>query len=323
MRYLRLVPTIALVPAFLASTCALVGCHDGGAVTPPVVIEGSSTVYRISQAAQIDFKKVEPGIRILVSGKGTGPGFGRYLAGETDIIDASRDAGPSETKQAEEKGIPWTRLRIGYDGITVVVSHSNDFVESLSVAQLKALLGPDARVNTWKDLDPSWPDRKIRLFTPDNDSGTYEFFNEATHGDKKAQRKEGVQMSADDNTLVSGVAGEADGLGYFGYAYAVKNQARLRIVPIRDGDDAEPIGPNPDTILNGTYKPLARPLYLFVKNEAYLGRPEVKAFVDYYLEHIDELVTKADYVPPTDADKAGNRAALEALANPGTVSHSS
>ncbi|MFO0956751.1 MAG: PstS family phosphate ABC transporter substrate-binding protein [Isosphaeraceae bacterium] len=317
----RLRPAIALIPAILALAWSMCGCSGTGTggVSAPVVVEGSSTVYRISQAAQIDFKKAQPDIKVLVSGKGTGPGFGRYLRGETDIVDASRDAQPSESKEAEEKGLPWTRLLVGYDGITVVVPRSNDFVTALSVAQLKALLEPDAKAETWKDLDPSWPDRKVKLFTPDDDSGTFEFFNEAIHGKKKEQRKKGVQMSADDNTLVSGVAGEADGLGYFGYAYAVKNKSRLRIVPVRNGHDAEPVEPNPETILQGTYKPLSRPLYLFVKNEAYLKRPEVRAFVDYYLQNIDALTTKADYVPPTESDKAANRAALEALATPGNV----
>lgn len=319
----RPVATI-VVPSILTWTWLLTGCGGGGgegggghAARSPVVIEGSSTVYRISQAAQIDFKKAEPGIKVLVSGKGTGPGFGRYLRGETDIVDASRDAKDSERSEAEAKGLPWTRLLVGYDGITLIVPRSNDFVKSLSIAQLKAVLGPEATARTWKDLNPAWPDRPVKLFTPDNDSGTYEFFCEAIHGDRKAQRKEGVQTSADDNTLVSGVAGEPDGLGYLGYAYAVKNKARLQIVAVQNGDGAEPIEPNPETILKGTYQPLSRPLYLFVKNEAYLKRPEVKAFVDFYLEQIDTLATRADYVPPTEADKTANRAALDALNAPG------
>ncbi len=319
-------PALLGWPVFLV---LVTGCGGGGGPAPSegpspagtgtpspklngeVVIEGSSTVYRISQAAQVGFKKVQPDVRVKVSGKGTGTGFGRYLRGETDLIDASRPAKPEEEKEAKEKGLEWTRFLVGYDGITVVVPKSNEFVKTLRVDQLKALFEPDSHVSTWKDIDASWPDRKIKLFTPDNDSGTFEFFAEAIIG-KKAQRKDGVQTSADDNTLVTGVAGDADALGYFGYAYYVKNKARLRDVAIQAGPDAPAVEPNPTTILDGSYKPLARPLYVYVKNEALKSRPEVVAFVRYYLESIDELTGRADYVPPTADDKRSNDDAFQA-----------
>jgi phosphate transport system substrate-binding protein len=315
----------------------LVGCGDGGGgpatngpggsggpttgaagtgtatekLSGEVVIEGSSTVYRISQAAQIGFKKAQPDVRVKLAGKGTGTGFGRYLRGETDVIDASRPAKPEEEAEAKEKGLEWTRFLVGYDGITLVVPKSNEFVKVLTVEQLKALFEPDSQVATWKQLDTSWPDRKIKLFTPDNDSGTFEFFAEAIVG-KKAQRKDGVQTSADDNTLVTGVARDPDALGYFGYAYYVKNKSILRDVAVQAGPDAPAVEPNPTTILDGTYKPLSRPLYIYVKNEALKARPEVVAFVRYYLEQIDDLTTRADYVPPTAEDKQANQAAFAA-----------
>lgn len=330
-RVIGLVPHLGWASVWLLAGW-MTGCNPGGVgdgaagagadparLSGTVAIEGSSTVYRISQVAQVGFKKVHPGVKILLGGKGTGTGFGRYLRGETDIIDASRVAKPEEQREAEEKGLPWTRFLIGYDGITVVVHKDNDFVQSLSTEQLKALFEPDSKVTTWKQLDPAWPDRKINLFAPDNDSGTFEFFAEAIIG-AKAQRKDGVQTSADDNTLVSGVAGDIDGLGYFGYAYYVKNKARLRDVPIQAGPDAKPVEPSFETILQGTYKPLSRPLFLYVKNEA-MKRPEVATFVRYYLDKIDELTTKADYVPPTAQDKEANQKAREGLvpAEPGSA----
>jgi phosphate transport system substrate-binding protein len=274
-----------------------------------VVVDGSSTVFRISKAAQVSYTKANgSGVNVLVGNHGTGGGFGRYLQGEVDIVDASRKAKPEEEAKAREKGLEWARFTVAYDGITVVVNPENTFVKSMTVEQLKKLFEPDSKVTTWKDLDPSWPDRKIVLYTPDNDSGTYEFFVEAIIG-QKAQRKD-VQASSEDNVLVTGVAGDVDGLGYFGYAYYAANKAKLRDVAIQDGPDAQPVAPNHDTILSQTYKPLARPLYLYVKTSALTKRPEVAHFLKYYLDNLDTLVTTAGYVPATATDKAENAKAL-------------
>ncbi len=244
--------------AFLTAAL-LAGCGGGGGeatsaggrgATPAggpklsgeVYLDGSSTVYRISKAAQIDYsKKFGPGVKVLVGNHGTGGGFGRYLEGEVDIVDASRMAKPEEESKAKEKGLAWTRYIVGYDGITVVLNPKNDFVKALTVAQLKALFEPGSTVNTWKQLDPSWPDRKISIYAPDNDSGTFEFFAEAIIG-KKEQRKD-IQVSPDDNVLVKGVAGDVDGLGYFGYAYYAANKDKLREAPIQNGPDAKPVAP--------------------------------------------------------------------------------
>ena len=185
-----------------------------------------------------------------------------------------------------------------------MVNPANDFVKSLSVEQLKKLLEPDSKVTTWKQLDPSWPDRKIILYTPDNDSGTFEYFTEAVIGKKNQQRKD-VQASSDDNTLVTGVSGDADGLGYFGYAYYAANKDRLRAVPIQKDADSPPVGPSPETILDQTYQPLARPLFIYVKNSS-MARPGVGRFMSYYINNIDKLATQAMFVPPTAEDQAEN-----------------
>jgi phosphate transport system substrate-binding protein len=294
----------------------LAGCGGSSTATlPTIVIDGSSTVFRISQAAQVKYAK-EPGskAKVLVGNRGTGGGFARYLEGEVDIVDASRHAKPEEEEQARAKGLDWTRFTVGYDGITLAVNAKNDWAKALTVEQLKALFAEGSKVATWKDLDPSWPDRKISLFAPDNDSGTYEFFSEAILGSGKAvQRKEGVQPSPDDNTLVTGVAGDLDGLGYFGYAYYAANAARLRAVPIANTGASAPVGPAPETILSGAYAPLSRPLYIYVKNKA-LARPEVGDFLRYYIENIDTLATLGKYVPPKPADQEANRKALPTAA---------
>jgi phosphate transport system substrate-binding protein len=307
--------------AATAALMALAGCGGGtdggnpggGAIAgggEPVIVDGSSTVYKISQAAQEGYEAINPRAKIVVDYHGTGGGFGRYNRGEVDIVDASRKAKPDEEEQAKSQGFDWTRLLVGHDGITIVINPKNDFVKALTVDQLKALFEPDSKVGTWKDLDPSWPDRKIVLYTPDNDSGTFEFFTEAAVGKAKAQRKD-VQANSDDNILVNGVTGDVDGLGYFGYAYYAAHKEVLKAVPIRKGD-APPVLPSPETILDQTYSPLSRPLFIYVKNKS-AKRPEVADFVKYYVENVAELSKAGGYVPPTDEEQAENRKALDAM----------
>ena len=244
---------------------AIGGC--GGADEKPsagltpaatIVVDGSSTVVRISEAAQNAFKAVNPAVTVTVDEHGTGGGFARYLQNEVDIVNASRDAKPDEEKKAKEQGIEWTRFLVGYDGITLVVNPKNDFVKELSVDQLKAIWAPGSKVKTWKDVDPSWPDRPIVFYSPDNDSGTFEFFTEAIVGKAKSQRDD-VQQNSSDNSLVQGVAGDPDGLGYFGYAYYASNKDKLRAVAVRNGKDAKPVLPSPETIKDKSYAPAVAP----------------------------------------------------------------
>jgi phosphate transport system substrate-binding protein len=285
-----------------------------GSVENTVDVGGSSTVFRISDRAREAFADVDPKVNVIVGSYGTGGGFSRYLKGELDVIDASRPATEEEELKAKTQGIDWSRFLVGYDGIAVVVNPKNDFVKGLSVDQLRRLFEPESKVKTWKDLDPSWPDRKVILYTPDKDSGTFEYFTEAIVGTKGRQRGD-VQASADDNFLVKGVSGDVDGLGYFGYAYFAANAKALRVVPIRAKDGAPAVEPNVETILKKTYTPLARPLYIYVKKSS-MRRPAVAAFVTYYIEHLDTLTRKAGYVPPTEADRAANTKELPATGGP-------
>lgn len=292
----------------------LAGCGSDGSLSSPaptIVIDGSSTVFRISRAAQEAFAEVDPNVTVVVDNHGTGGGFGRYLEGEVDIIDASRDAKADEKEKAWSQALEWTRLLVGYDGITIAVNAKNDFAKSITVDQLKKLWEAGSTIKTWKDLDPSWPDRKIVLYSPDNDSGTFEFFTEAILGKGKSPR-DGVQQSSDDNILVNGVAGDPDGLGYFGYAYYAANKERLRPMAVQAGADAPAVEPSPATIADKSYKPLSRPLYLFVKNSA-AKRPEVGRFLGYYLDNISTLAVKGGYDPPTPDDVQAGKAALASL----------
>jgi phosphate transport system substrate-binding protein len=192
-----------------------------GSVESTVEVDGSSTVFRISDRAREAFSEVDPKVNVVVNNHGTGGGFGRYLKGEVDVVDASRAASDDEELKAKTQALDWTRFLVGYDGIAVVVNKGNDFVKELTVAQLKKLFEPDSKVKTWKDLNPAWPDRKLILYTPDKDSGTFEYFTEAITA--KGKQRGDVQASSDDNFLVKGVSGDADGIGYFGYAYYAAN----------------------------------------------------------------------------------------------------
>ena len=286
---------------------AMIGCGS----EPPVVVDGSSTVLPISMAAQEGFDREHPGARIVVDSHGTGGGFGRYVQGEVDIVDASRPAKPKEEADSKAKGLDWTRFLVGHDGITVVVHPENDWVKSLSVEQLKAIFEPESRIKTWKQIDDSWDDRPIKFYTPDDDSGTFDFFTGAIVGEEGSQRKD-VQSSANDNTLVEGVSRDRDALGYFGYAYYVENEDKLKSVPIDPGGDAGPMSPSTESIYDGSYTPLSRPLFIYVKDES-ARRPLVAEFVRYYLENVGTLAERAGYVAPTDAERSENSASLTKL----------
>jgi phosphate transport system substrate-binding protein len=302
----------------LTVSSALIGCGDAAktekgapADATPVAVDGSSTVYRISKIAQKEFDQIDPSVEVIVNNSGTGGGFAKYLQNEVDIVDASRLAKADEETKANAQGMPWVKFLVGYDGITVVVNPKNDFVKDLSVEQLKAIWEPDSKIKTWKDLDPSWPAREIKLYCPDDKSGTFEFFTEAIVGKAKSQRKD-VQASSDDNTLVRGVAGDPDGIGYFGYAYYKANSSDLKSVAVKKDKDAPAVAPSPESILDKSYTPLSRPLFIYVKKSAY-KRPGVAAFVKFYLDNVTDLATKAKYVAPTEDDRNANKATLGTL----------
>ena len=275
-----------------------------------VLIDGSSTVYPISQAVAEEFQGSHPNVKVVVGTSGTGGGFKKFVAGETDINDASRPIKDSEAAQCKDNGIEYLELKVAIDGLSVVVNTENDWCKAITVAQLKKLWEPGSTVTKWSELDPSWPDEEIRLFGPDTDSGTFDYFTDVICGEEGASRT-GYTPSTDDNVLVRGVSGEKYSLGYFGFAYYLENAAKLKAIPVSATDDiADAVAPTPETIEGGTYVPLSRPLFLYV-NKAKLARPELAEFLTYYLAEGQSLVSEVGYVRLGKETHAATSAALK------------
>ena len=258
-----------------------------------VEIDGSSTVFPISEAVAEEFNKVHPNVRVNVGVSGTGGGFKRFTVGETDISDASRAIKDSEHEAAVANGVEYHELRVGTDGLSVMVSTQNDFLDCLTVGELKMIWDTGSEVDNWNQVRSNFPDRPLRLYGPDTDSGTFDFFTEEINGEAQVSRAD-YTASADDNVLVQGISGDRNALGYFGYAYYAENADKLKLVAVDDGEGC--VTPTPDTILSGEYKPLTRPLFIYV-NKKSLERPEVRAFVEFYMEHGEELTREVGYVP--------------------------
>ena len=258
-----------------------------------VEIDGSSTVFPISEAVAEEFNKISPNVRVNVGVSGTGGGFKRFTAGETDISNASRGIKDSEHDAAVANGVEYYELRVGTDGLSVMVSTQNDFVDCLTVGELKSIWDTGSTVNNWNQVRSGFPDRPLRLYGPDTDSGTFDFFTEEINGEAQVSRAD-YTASADDNVLVQGIGGDRNALGYFGYAYYAENTDKLKLVAVDNGDGC--VTPTPDTILSGEYKPLTRPLFIYVNKES-LERREVRTFVEFYMEHGEELTREVGYVP--------------------------
>ncbi len=258
-----------------------------------IEIDGSSTVAPISQAVAEEFEKLHGDTEPIVGVSGTGGGFKRFTAGETDISDASRTISESEVTAAQENGIEFLELKVGTDGLSVMVSPQNDFVDCLTMEQLHEIWKPGSTIKKWSDIDPTWPDRDISLYGADTDSGTFDYFTEEVNGEAKVSRDD-YTASADDNVLVRGIGGDRNSLGYFGYAYYIENQDQLKLVGVDNGGGC--VKPSPETIASGTYTPLSRPLLLYVNVES-LQKPQVLEFVKFYMDVGAELTTEVGYVP--------------------------
>lgn len=254
-----------------------------------ISIDGSSTVYPISQAVAEGFMDANSGVNVTVSESGTGGGFKKFVNGELDITGASRPIEPEEVEAAKANGIEFVELPVAFDGLSVVVHPSNNWTDHLTVEELKRVWEPDSKVNNWKDIRAGFPDVPLKLFGAGTASGTFEYFTEAIVGVKKSSRST-YQASENDNTLVQGVAGDKGGLGYFGYAYFVENRDKLKILKIDGGKG--PIEPNETTINDGTYAPLSRPLFVYINRKS-LDRPEVKAYAKFLLSAAGRPFLKA------------------------------
>jgi phosphate transport system substrate-binding protein len=290
---------LLILSAMLLLAAACGGQRAGeGQLGGHIRMDGSSTVYPIAEAAAEEFRGVQPAVRVTVGISGTGGGFKKFTRGEIDITNASRPIKDSELQMAREGGVEFIELPVAYDGIAIVVNPSNNWVHTLTVDQLKRMWQPEAqgKVTRWNQIDSSWPDMEIRLFGPGVDSGTYDYFTGAVVGREGASRGD-FTSSEDDNVLVQGVASDERALGFFGYAYYEENRNRLKLIPIDGGNG--PVVPTPETINNGTYQPLSRPVFMYVSSAA-ADRPEVTEFVRFYFREAAGLVREVGYIPLPD-----------------------
>jgi len=282
--------SIALAAASVAAcgggpaSSSSAGAGASGAPTM-IKLDGSSTVFPISEAVAEEFQKANPTVRITVGISGTGGGFQKFCRQETDISDASRPIKPAEIEACQQAGVEYIELPVAYDGLAIVVNPKNSWATSMTVAELKALWAPEAQgaVTKWSQIRKSWPDREIHLFGAGVDSGTFDYFTEAIVGKEGSSRGD-FTSSEDDNVIVQGVAGDEVGLGFLPLAYVEQNAAALKVVPVDDGKNENgsgPIAPSAETVRNGTYQPLSRPLFIYVARKA-ADRPEVQKLVDAF-----------------------------------------
>ncbi len=297
---------------------SLLGCSGGdskpqeGTAKPPepakpatIRVDGSSTVFPITEAVAEEFRKAGNAADVTVGIAGTGGGFKKFCTGETDLSDASRPIKPSEVELCLKNNVNYVELPIAYDGLAVVVNPKNDWLASITTEELKKIWEPEAqgKVMKWSDVNPKWPAKDLRLFGAGVDSGTYDYFTDAINKKEHASRGD-FTSSEDDNVLVQGVAGDVGALGFFGLAYYEENMDKLKLVPVDDGkpeNGAGPITPTAQTVQDATYQPLSRPLFVYVSVKA-LDRPEIQSFVKYYLTEASKLVAEVGYIAlPADA----------------------
>jgi phosphate transport system substrate-binding protein len=266
-----------------------------------VKIDGSSTVYPITEAVAEEFQKAKKNaVRVTVGISGTGGGFKKFCRGEIDISDASRPILKKEMADCKAAGIDYYELPVAFDALTVVINPKNTFIKALTVEELKKMWEPGAqgKVTRWKQVNPAWPDAPLKLFGAGSDSGTFDYFTEAIVGKAKSSRGD-YTASEDDNVLVQGVARDTNAIGYFGFAYYVENKDKLKAVPIVEKAGKPAVSPSIETVIDGTYQPLARPIFIYVNAKSF-AKPEVKQFVEYYMKHGAQLSKEVKYVPLPD-----------------------
>jgi phosphate transport system substrate-binding protein len=312
---------LVAVPAGLALALALAACGGGNeeaangggdGVSGEVVVDGSSTVQPLTAAAGELFAEQEPGVNVSVATSGTGGGFEKFCQGQTDISNASRPIKDEEAAICEENGVEFTELRVATDALTVVTSAENDFVDCLTIEELNTMWAPESegKVTTWKQVNPEFPDEELELYGPGTDSGTFDYFTDEVNGEEGASRSD-YNASEDDNVLVQGVSGSPNAIGYFGYTYYEENADSLKAIEIDSGDGC--VAPSAEAAADGTYTPLARPLFIYVADKAYDEKSQVSAFVDYYVENDGSIAEAAQYITLNDDQKSELEDALGTL----------
>ena len=285
------------------------GGTSGASLSGRIQADGSSTVGPFTTRAAEDFQRDNSGVQVTVGISGTGGGFERFCAGETDISDASRPIKDEERQACEAKGIEYVEFQVANDALTVVVNKENDWATCLTVDQLKAIWEPGSKVGNWSQVpDADFPDQQMKLFGPGTDSGTFDYFTDEINGEEGASRTD-YAPSEDDNIIVQGVAGEKGGLGYFGFSYFEENQGTLNAVEIDGGDGC--VAPSAAAAQDGSYKPLSRPLFVYVKKDSF-AKPEVEAFVGFMLDNAAKIAEETQYVAMTQAQIDEAKSAYDA-----------
>ena len=287
------------------------GAFEEEKLSGTVRADGSSTVAPLVSLAAERFRKEEPGVKVTVGISGTGGGFERFCRGETDLANASRPIKDEEIAACEKKGIDYIELQVANDGLSVVVNNGNDWAKCLTVEQLKKIWQPGSKIKNWKDVDPSFPSQTLTLFGAGTDSGTFDYFTGAIVGEEGASRSD-YTATEDDNVTVRGVAGDKGALGYFGLSYYESNKSKLKAVEIDGGDGC--VAPSVETVQDGTYKPLSRPLFTYVKKSSALDKLEVDAFLQFLLDNQETLARGALFVPLTSDQLERSRTVLEGAA---------
>jgi len=278
-----------------AAGLGLANAQDYARMRGAIAIDGSSTVYPITEAVAEEFRKVARDVRVTVGISGTGGGFKRFTVGETDISDASRPIKVKELKAAEENGVAFIEVPVAYDGLSIVVNKENYWVDQLTVEDLKKIFLDGTTVMKWSDVNASYPDTPIKIYAPGTDSGTFDYFKEVIAG-KTGSIRSDMSVSEDDNVLVRGVSGDTGGIGFFGCAYYFENRDKLKVVPIVNAKLGKAIEPTAKTIENGTYAPFSRPLFIYVSKKSLQSKPQLKAFIEFYLDNCAELAQEVGYV---------------------------
>jgi phosphate transport system substrate-binding protein len=292
----------------------------GGDLSGSISIDGSSTVAPLTEQIAARFQADNPDVQVSVGTSGTGGGFEKFCRGETDISEASRTIEDEEIAACEKAGIAYEEIGVANDALSVVVNPGNP-VECMSVEQLSAIYGPESKITNWNEvegLEPSF-EAKLAIFSPGSDSGTFDYFTEEINGEEGAQRTDGVNVvGEDDNATVTGVSGDEGGIGYFGYSFYNENRDRLKAMQVKNPDTGDCVAPSETTVQDGSYKPLSRELFIYPSAKA-LERPEVKAFVEYYLEHVNDVIPEAGFIGLTPEQLTEAQAKVQSLSAGGTA----
>ncbi|CAN7208100.1 PstS family phosphate ABC transporter substrate-binding protein [Peribacillus frigoritolerans] len=263
-----------------------------GQLQGEVITDGSSTVFPIMEAVAEEYMATQPDVKVSVGSSGTGGGFKKFIAGDTDLANASRPVKEEESALLDEKGVEYTELKLAFDGISIVANKDNEFIDSLTVEELQKLWIDNGKVKKWSDIRPEWPNEEIKFYSPGIDSGTYDYFNEVILEEKPMV--ENATLSEDDNVLVQGVEGDKNAIGFFGYAYYSENKDKLKIISIDNGKGA--VEPTHETIKSGEYAPLSRPLYTYVANKSVAEKEQVADYTQFIIENAGELAEEVGYI---------------------------